>query len=268
MHARPVHVEGPEASRGGSRGAGHDDQVRHPGAAGDPPSGGAGPRHEPAQSADAALAAARPVDDRGSSRHGGAARRRRHRAEPPGIAGFSLAAERARGPEPAFLLGDEFAHVHPMQDSSLHMTLPPAARLPGRRRRKQDGRSPHPIAGHQTISTVLVLAPRDAAELCVVTHLLSKFSHFARGHDTRLKGSRPCPYAVPNGPLDVRRNGVPLSCSAVEQDQRVTMPRSPRTSCERGPRVYRGRTRQDATKARPAGKQRTRYTPTGRYNDG
>jgi hypothetical protein len=41
-----------------------------------------------------------------------------------GTIGLYLKPEAARGGEEAFLLGREFAHVHPLPDGSLHLTLP------------------------------------------------------------------------------------------------------------------------------------------------
>ena len=45
----------------------------------------------------------------------------------PGARALTLAAEHARGPSSAFMIGTEFAHLHPAPDHSLHLVLPPAA---------------------------------------------------------------------------------------------------------------------------------------------
>jgi phospholipase/carboxylesterase len=44
----------------------------------------------------------------------------------PGARAFLLDAELARGPREAFMAPDEFAHIHPVADGSLHMNLPVA----------------------------------------------------------------------------------------------------------------------------------------------
>lgn len=44
---------------------------------------------------------------------------------PYGTLGMFLSDHDAQGPKEAFLLGTEFAHLHPLPDGSLHMVLPP-----------------------------------------------------------------------------------------------------------------------------------------------
>jgi hypothetical protein len=99
---------------------------------------------------------------------------------PPGTIGFHLPLARARGPVEAFLLGREFAHVHPDPDGSLHLTLPSglreAAILAG-------WAEPHPLAGRPSVSpqTVMVYAPRDEEEVEVVTALAEASRRYAAG---------------------------------------------------------------------------------------
>lgn len=84
------------------------------------------------------------------------------------------------GPPGAFLVGREFAHLHPPPDQSLHITLPE------RRAREaiQTGWAEfHPLvkAGRLPPTVVMVYAPRDKAELAVVSGLVRESYQFARG---------------------------------------------------------------------------------------
>jgi Family of unknown function (DUF5519) len=88
----------------------------------------------------------------------------------PGARAFVLDEAHARGPAKAFQVGREFAHIHPPEDGSLHMTLPSdvaeAAYAAG-------WGEPHPISG-----TPLIFGPRDEDELGVVWGLLrSSYEH-------------------------------------------------------------------------------------------
>jgi hypothetical protein len=99
---------------------------------------------------------------------------------PPGTIGFHLSAEGARGPLEAFLLGREFAHVHPDPDGSLHLTLPPGLREAAI---AAGWAEPHPLAGRPTVSPqiVMVYAPREAAEVELVAALVESSRHYAAG---------------------------------------------------------------------------------------
>jgi hypothetical protein len=99
---------------------------------------------------------------------------------PPGTIGLFLAPEEAKGPDEAFLLSTEFAHLHPLPDGSLHMVLPPEAHTSAV---KAGWGIPHPMAGVPSVSpqTILIYAPRDAAEREVVTTLVASAERFARG---------------------------------------------------------------------------------------
>ena len=99
---------------------------------------------------------------------------------PPGTIGFYLPPGAAQGSEAAFLLGREFAHVHPDPDGSLHLTLPPGLR---ERASVQGWAEPHPLAGYPTISaqTVMAYAPRDEAEVAIVAALVEASRRYARG---------------------------------------------------------------------------------------
>jgi hypothetical protein len=84
------------------------------------------------------------------------------------------------GPPEAFMIGREFAHLHPAPDVSLHLTLPQewADHVLA-----QSWGELHPMAQRRLIpaTTVMVYAPRNAEELEVVTHILHVSHHFAGG---------------------------------------------------------------------------------------
>ena len=93
------------------------------------------------------------------------------RVSVPGARAFVLDEASARGPQEAFQVGHEFAHIHPSEDGSLHMTLPhqvaEAAYAAG-------WGEPHPISG-----TPLIFGPRDEAELEIVWGLLRSSYEYA-----------------------------------------------------------------------------------------
>ena len=97
----------------------------------------------------------------------------------PGARALWLA-EGAGGPPEAFLIGNEFAHLHPAPDQSLHMMLPPALaeEAVGAGWAEQ-----HPVAlrGLIPANAVMVYAPRDDAEREVVEELVRASHSFARG---------------------------------------------------------------------------------------
>jgi Family of unknown function (DUF5519) len=97
----------------------------------------------------------------------------------PGARALVLAPDEAAGPPEAFLIGREFAHLHPDPDHSLHAMLPPEtvdeaiaagwAEL-------------HPVALRGLIprTAVMLYAPRDEAELDVIERLVRASHAFAR----------------------------------------------------------------------------------------
>jgi hypothetical protein len=101
---------------------------------------------------------------------------------PSGTVGLFLSDEEAMGPPEAFLLGTEFAHLHPLPDGSMHMVLPPEVY---RAAIGQGWGIPHPMAGMPTVSpqTILIFAPRDAAERDVVVSFIRAAERYARGRD-------------------------------------------------------------------------------------
>lgn len=85
----------------------------------------------------------------------------------PGARAFHLDAARVRGPT---MTHGEFAHLHPSNDGSLHLSLPPAL---AREACAQGWAEPHPIAALRgDPSLVMVYGPRDEAELEVVWALV------------------------------------------------------------------------------------------------
>jgi hypothetical protein len=99
---------------------------------------------------------------------------------PPGTIGFFLPGVEPRGREADFLLGREFAHVHPGEDGSLHMELPDPLRTEAV---NAGWAELHLLAGVPTVSpgTVLVYAPRDGAEVDVVMSLIEASWRNAQG---------------------------------------------------------------------------------------
>lgn len=91
-----------------------------------------------------------------------------------GARAFHLEAQRAKGPREAFMAGREFAHVHPPEDGSLHLRLPPevAQRALAGGWGERHPRSP---------STLMVYGPRDAQELEVVWRMVRASYEYARG---------------------------------------------------------------------------------------
>jgi hypothetical protein len=103
----------------------------------------------------------------------------------PGAQALWLSEGFGRGRPEAFLIGREFAHVHPPYDGSMHMMLPPEAveELLGK-----GWGEPHPMARRGLIppTAVMVYAPRAAAEVDAVLKVIALSYRFACGDD-------PCP---------------------------------------------------------------------------
>ena len=83
-------------------------------------------------------------------------------------------------PEGAFMIGNEFAHVHPAHDGSMHMMLP---REDVREVLKKGWGELHPMALKGLIppNAVMIFGPRDAAELDVALQIIGASHRFARG---------------------------------------------------------------------------------------
>jgi len=98
----------------------------------------------------------------------------------PGAQALWLSEEVAGGCPEAFLIGREFAHVHPPYDGSMHMMLPPEA---VEELVAKGWGEPHPMARRGLIppTAVMVYAPRDAAEVETVLELIATSYRFACG---------------------------------------------------------------------------------------
>lgn len=92
----------------------------------------------------------------------------------PEARAIHLAPEFGTGPDDAFIKHSrEFAHIHPPQDSSLHVTLPAELK---KLATEAGWGVPHPIQ-----NTQLLFGPRDRDELEVVWGLVLASYDYARG---------------------------------------------------------------------------------------
>lgn len=98
----------------------------------------------------------------------------------PGARALWLVPAAARGPRAAFLVGTEFAHLHPAPDWSLHAALPPAL---ADEAVDSGWAKVHPVArlGLIPANVVMLYAPRDEEEVKVVADLIRAGHGFARG---------------------------------------------------------------------------------------
>lgn len=98
----------------------------------------------------------------------------------PGARALCLRPDLPGGPAEAFMVGREFAHLHPEHDSSLHMMLPPELAAEA----IQAGWAEfHPAVreGRRPPVQVMIYAPRDWDELETVYELVCASRDFARG---------------------------------------------------------------------------------------
>lgn len=97
----------------------------------------------------------------------------------PGARAFVLADGAPAGPPEAFMVGREFAHLHPAADGSLHMMLPPDL---ARTVEEQGWGEQHPVARMGLIpeTAMMVYGPRDDEELETVWQILRASHAFAR----------------------------------------------------------------------------------------
>ena len=98
----------------------------------------------------------------------------------PGARALWLEPDDARGPREAFLVGREFAHLHPPPEGSLHVALPPSLAAEAIERGWAEI---HPVARLGLIpgNVVMLYAPRDDPEVAVVLGLVRSALAFARG---------------------------------------------------------------------------------------
>jgi hypothetical protein len=97
----------------------------------------------------------------------------------PGARALVLAPGEAAGPPEAFLIGREFAHLHPAPDHSLHAMLPTETVTEAV---AAGWAEPHPVAlrGLIPATAVMLYAPRDEAEMDVIESLVRTSHAFAR----------------------------------------------------------------------------------------
>lgn len=98
----------------------------------------------------------------------------------PGAEALWLKKAPEQGCAEAFMRGNEFAHVHPPYDGSMHMMLPieQVKELTA----KGWGEA-HPLvsSGHVPETTVMVFGPRDLAEVEIIFRLIGISYQFALG---------------------------------------------------------------------------------------
>ena len=86
----------------------------------------------------------------------------------------------------AFMRGNEFAHVHPPYDGSMHMMLPEdlVAEVV-----EQGWGEVHPLVprGEAPPTLLMVFGPRDESELEIILKLIGASYKFARGNWTKHK---------------------------------------------------------------------------------
>jgi hypothetical protein len=82
------------------------------------------------------------------------------------------------GPREGFMIGREFAHIHPMPDGSLHVALPPEI---AEEAVEKGWAEQHPVArlGYIPANVVMVYAPRDERELELVLGLVEESRRYA-----------------------------------------------------------------------------------------
>jgi Family of unknown function (DUF5519) len=98
----------------------------------------------------------------------------------PGAEALWLADDAGGGPPEAFMIGREFAHLHPVPDRSLHVMVP----QPLAEQLIAEGWGElHPVArmGLLPRTAILVYAPRDDLEVAVVARIVGVSHAFASG---------------------------------------------------------------------------------------
>jgi hypothetical protein len=98
----------------------------------------------------------------------------------PGARALVLAPGEPAGPPEAFLVGREFAHLHPSPDHSAHAMLPPEV---VREAVDAGWAEPHPVVRMGLIpeTAVMLYAPRDDEEVAVIEALIRGSREFAGG---------------------------------------------------------------------------------------
>jgi luciferase-like monooxygenase len=102
----------------------------------------------------------------------------------PGARALWLKDDVPAAPPQAFMIGREFAHIHPMPDGSLHAALPPEV---AEEAIEKGWAEQHPVArmGYIPQNVVMIYAPRDAEEVEVIARLVVKSYRYAGGRRER-----------------------------------------------------------------------------------
>jgi hypothetical protein len=98
----------------------------------------------------------------------------------PGARALWLREDVPAGPPEAFMIGREFAHIHPMPDGSLHAAVPPEV---AQEAVEKGWAEQHPVArmGYIPQNVVMIYAPRNAEEIEVVAGLVVEAYRYAGG---------------------------------------------------------------------------------------
>jgi Family of unknown function (DUF5519) len=98
----------------------------------------------------------------------------------PGARAIWLSEGVPAGPREAFMIGREFAHIHPMPDGSLHAALPPEVAEVAV---EEGWAEQHPVArmGYIPENVVMIYAPRNDQELEIVVGLVEESRRYATG---------------------------------------------------------------------------------------
>ena len=98
----------------------------------------------------------------------------------PGARALWLRDDVPAGPPEAFMIGREFAHIHPMPDGSLHAALPPEL---AQEAVEKGWAEEHLVArmGYIPQNVVMIYAPRNAEEIEVVAGLVVEAYRYAGG---------------------------------------------------------------------------------------
>ena len=99
----------------------------------------------------------------------------------PGARAIWLSERVPAGPREGFMIGREFAHIHPMPDGSLHAALPPEV---AEEAVEKGWAEQHPVArmGYIPENVAMIYAPRDEQELEIVVGLLEESRRYATGN--------------------------------------------------------------------------------------
>jgi hypothetical protein len=105
----------------------------------------------------------------------------------PGARAFHLDNAHASGDQDAFMVGTEFAHLHPQSDGSLHLILPEAM---ARQVIQRGWGEFHPLVqqGMMPPTNLMVFGPRDADELDVVWSIVQASYANATGSEAAGEG--------------------------------------------------------------------------------